>query len=265
MSVFFYIVLVILLFIRLGITTIKSKLYYYPIREDIYWCDKPNDAIEDVYIDSSSGIKNDKLHGWYYCPVDITDTTKIVLACHGNSGNVATNCEMVNKMIDKNIPFLIFDYKGFGRSSGVTTIHSTYDDAEACFKYLITKKFKPENIIPHGTSIGSYPATRLATEYKLPKLIIVAGLHKISDVIMDILPYAIGYIASCISYGDLDVGSYLKKYSGKYILFHSKKDEIVGYDNAVKNSKYGGLLVEINGMHNDNNVDWNTIKKFIYG
>lgn len=251
----------VLYFVKHNLPSLKSRFYYYPVTKSDYWQEKPNDEIEDVYIDSKDGI----LHGWYYCPIEPTEYTKIMLMCHGNSGNISTRCSLLADMISKQIPFLIFDYKGFGKSTGNTILHSTFDDAEACLNFLTNEKnFVRTNIIPSGRSIGSYPATRLAFEYNLPKLIIISGLHKISHVIPDVLPGLIGHFASYLAYGDLDVGSYLKKYKGKYILLHSKEDKTVGYHNAVKNSQYGGKIINIVGPHCSNNIDWEQIKNFMY-
>jgi len=70
-----------LLFIKNSLNTIKSRLYYHPVSEQLYWCNRPSEAIQNVYIN----IGSDKLHGLYYCPESITYTTKIILICHGNS------------------------------------------------------------------------------------------------------------------------------------------------------------------------------------
>lgn len=158
----------------------------------------------------------------------------------------------------------MFDYMGFGKSTGETNIESTYDDTVDCMEYLIKEKeLNINDIVPIGQSIGSFPASKLASVYELPKLIIFAGFHSMSDTIFDLFPTPFNYLGSLIAYGDLHTGKYLKKFKGKSLLFHSKEDEVISYKNALKNSEYGGTLIDVKGTHNKLDINWNIVKEFI--
>lgn len=218
---------------------------------------KPNN-IEDLYLINN---KDHKLHAWYYN----SNNDKTLLYCHGNAGNISNRIHILKKCIDANISILLFDYRGYGLSQGYTTMESTYQDSVDWMNYLIdNKNISKNNIIPMGESIGSYPAAKIASEHNLPKVIIFAGFHSVSDVVISLFPKPLNYIISYITKGDLETGKYLEKHTGNKLILHSLIDEIISYDNAILNSLYyGSKLIKITGFHNDHNVDYNLIKEFI--
>ena len=57
----------------------------------------------------------------------------------------------------------------------------------------------------------------------------------------------------------------VKNRKGKTLILHSKKDEIVCFENAQKNyeSAYNATLVEIDRTHNNSIFDWSIIGSFI--
>lgn len=235
----------------------KSSLYYVPSNVKY---DTPPDTVKNVYITNK---QNHKLHGWYYNPFN-TVPRKIILFCHGNAGNMTTNIKFVNEFISHKIPFLMFDYRGFGESEGITIVNSTFDDALDWMNYLINDKHINKNdIVPVGNSIGSYPVARLASEHNLPKVIIISGFHSVTDVVKDVLIFPVNYLASIFTSGDLFTGKYLNKYNGNALLLHSKDDEVIPYKHAEMNGKYGGLLIEIGGNHDNPDINWNFVKDFM--
>ncbi|KAG5237035.1 alpha/beta hydrolase domain-containing protein [Salix suchowensis] len=63
----------------------------------------------------------------------------------------------------------MYDYSGYGQSSGKPSEHDTYSDIEAAYECLEeTYGVKEEDIILYGQSVGSGPALELATH--LPEL-----------------------------------------------------------------------------------------------
>jgi len=256
MSNLYIMLLIILIISKKCLGHIKNKFYYFPDKNTNYV--KPHADIKDLYITTNNG---NIIHTWYYKNPSNKYT---VLFCHGNAGNLTYRRNIAFDLINIGYNFVIFDYCGFGKSTGSTFINSTYDDAESVFQYLVNiEKVNKDNIIPIGESIGSYPAAKLAETYKLPKLVILSGFHSISDVIKEIIVFPFGHILSIISNGDMDVGECLQKYNGNPLILHSKTDEIISYQNAVKNSQYGGKIVDIQGGHNTSVIDWGAVDTYM--
>jgi hypothetical protein len=253
-SKFMVIIMIILFVLFKLLNIIKTNLYYFPSTEMVY---NTNNQIKDVYIVNKN---NDRQHAWYYD----SGNSKVILYCHGNAGNISYRKHIIQKCINHKISMLLFDYRGFGNSEGSTTIESTYDDTVDWMNYLINNENKHKNdIVAMGESIGSFPAAKISVEHGLNKLIILGGFHSISDVVNNTFPSPLNYIASYMTRGDLDTGKYLQKNKGDVLILHSKTDEIISFQNAILNSKYGGKLVEISGGHNDHNVDYDMINNFI--
>ena len=256
-GILFIIFIGILISIFFIMKFLKNKLYFHPYKNHIL--PKPSDKIHEKWVEFKNGSKNLKLHAWYY-PIN---EQPVLLFCHGNAGNISNRSLFMKQMMDCNISFFIFDYQGFGKSNGQTFLESIYSDADACYDYL-KNELKIKKIIPIGESIGSFAAAKLAKERKCEKLILFAGINSISSVVEKLLPFP---LIKWITKGDLDVGKNLKDYNGKTLILHSKNDEIVSYDNALKNLEICGTdkakFINIARPHNTLKIDWKHVKEFI--
>jgi len=238
--------------------SLKNKFYYHPSTFEQFT--RPNGDIEDVYIVDK---KSHRIHAWYYNPLK-PSTKKFILFSHGSGGNLTYHSIFAANMIDANIPFLMFDYKGYGRSEGKTYIESTYHDMASWYNWLIKEKgIKRENIVPMGNSIGSFPAAKLAVTHNTQKLIILAGFNSISEVVRDNFAVPLNHILAYLTSGDLNVDRWLSQYLYEPLILHSKKDEIISFRNAELNAEYGGKLVEIYGTHNNLFIDWDIILDYL--
>ena len=63
------------------------------------------------------------------------------------------------------------DYRGFGKSKGKRTEAIIYNDMQHIYKWL-TKKYKEEDIVIYGRSLGSGIAARIAS-WNTPKMLIL--------------------------------------------------------------------------------------------
>lgn len=238
--------------------SVKNKFYYHPFKFEYF--SRPNGDIEDVYMTDKKGHK---LHAWYYQPFT-PSTNKFILFSHGNGGNLTVHTVPAASMMDINIPFLIFDYKGFGRSEGKTYMESTYDDMLEWYEYLIKEKgINKKDIVPMGNSIGSFPASKLAVTQNTHKLIILAGFNSISEVVRDKFSTPINHLLAYFTSGDLNVDRWLGQYLYDPLILHSKDDEMISFRNAELNALYGGKLVEVFGSHNNLNVNWKVILDYL--
>lgn len=248
------------------INNIKSY-YYYPVFETNY--KKISLDLKDFYIIKKINGENIKIHGWLY----INKSHKyhninkpFIIFCHGNGGNVSCYQYFYKYFMELGYSFITFDYKGYGKSTGKTEIHSTYEDCEIVYNYVINKlKIIKNNIIPVGYSIGGYPATILANKKKLNKLVLIDTFTKISNVIDKLFPYPINKLLSYIADNDLNIIDNLKLFEGKTFIIHSTEDEVIHVNNAFDNAKNNKniKISLITGTHNNLNLDWNIFNNFL--
>ena len=72
-----------------------------------------------------------------------------ILFFHGN-GEIVSDYDSIGPYYTKHgMNFLAVDYRGYGKSKGVTTEEGTYLDSEAAWRYLTkSKKINPEKTYP---------------------------------------------------------------------------------------------------------------------
>jgi fermentation-respiration switch protein FrsA (DUF1100 family) len=125
--------------------------------------------------------ENEKLHAWYFKAkiasakkLSIPSRSKgLVLHFHGNAENLSTHFRQMRWIVDEGYDYLIFDYRGYGKSPGVPLPCGTVEDGLAMINYV--EKRWPK--VPHiliGQSLGGIIALRTAIEAKARKFSIHA-------------------------------------------------------------------------------------------
>lgn len=110
---------------------------------------------EEVYLEADGN----RLHGWYV-PGQSSTT---VLWLHGNAGNIADRVDHLAAMSrELGVSHLLFDYRGYGRSSGGPSEKGIYRDAAAAWQYLtVNRGIDPGRIVIYGHSLGAAVAVHL--------------------------------------------------------------------------------------------------------
>lgn len=104
---------------------------------------------QDVFIAAGDGAK---LHGWFYKK---PGSKYVALVSHGNAGHIGGRLLLADAMLDAGVSVLLYDYRGYGRSTGASKLQTLEPDADAAFKYLTeSQHYPPDKIILVGESIG---------------------------------------------------------------------------------------------------------------
>ena len=136
---------------------------------------------EDVYFPTDDG---EQLNGWFV-PGPATESGNpkpTMLWFHGNGGNLSHRTDGVVWLAHRlNVNVFIFDYRGYGRSTGRPTEAGVYQDSRAALAYLITRDdVSRERILFLGRSLGTAIAVELAAA--LPEDAGAAGLILVSPL-----------------------------------------------------------------------------------
>jgi hypothetical protein len=116
---------------------------------------------EDVFFKSSA---NDSIHAWWFAanPEDPKKPAKgTVIFFHGNAENITTHFLMLFWLPAEGYNYLIFDYPGYGVSSGKPTQAGTTAAGIAAVEWVHEHKDKGPLII-YGHSLGGNVALRTA-------------------------------------------------------------------------------------------------------
>ena len=126
--------------------------------------------------------EDERLHGWFV--PGRTDIT--ILWFHGNASNLSHpgRVEFIKLLHDRlGVSFFIFDYRGYGQSSGRPSEPGLYQDAQEALAYLRSRDdVNPERIVYYGRSLGGALASHLAMQETPYRLILESTFTSTPDM-----------------------------------------------------------------------------------
>ena len=164
----------------------QSRLVYFPTRAIEETPAAAGLAVEDLQLATRDG---EKLGGWYV-PAASTNSRRAILLCHGNGGNIGHRVEALRFFHSLGMHVLIFDYRGYGTSSGTPSEEGTYQDARAAWDHLVQVcGFAPAEIVVYGRSLGGSVATWLAEQVHPGALLIEASFTSLPAMAARLYPF----------------------------------------------------------------------------
>lgn len=201
-------------------------------------------------------IRHNNLHGWL---LEYPESTKIILLCHGNAGNISYKEQKMIALRNMGYSVLAFDYSGYGKSTGIPSEQTLYDDTSSMVAFL-RESYSPENIILYGESLGGPVATYAARRYSIQTLILEAPLPNMKVLIKHKYPI-LSYFASF--FPEFDTSAYLNGYKGKSLIMHSPTDEVIPYMTISELLQLCTHHIQLDGSHNNPIIPWKDVQNFI--
>lgn len=223
----------------------QSSYIYYPTKEITVTPADIQLEFEEIYIETSD---KQRLHGWF---IPHPTPRATLLFFHGNGGNISHRLEKINVFNDLGLNIFIFDYRGYGLSTGDPDEAGTYADAIAAYRFLIEEKnISPENTIFYGESLGSSISSWLAKQHPPGALILDSGFTSIKDMASHYYPFLPVNIITRIRYPTLQ---HMMDINSPLLVIHSIEDEIIPFDHGLElYEKANGpkTMLQISGDHN---------------
>jgi fermentation-respiration switch protein FrsA (DUF1100 family) len=171
--------------VLLVMLVLENWLLYPRTSAAEYWDPPPDSRIRDVELWSADG---NRIHAWWY-PCD--GATGAVLYCHGNAGNLSMRGTAVKQWLrEMNESVLIFDYPGYGKSTGSPGEAGCYAAADAAYDWLThEQQIPPERILLFGKSLGGGVAADLASRRPHRALVLAKTFTSIPDVGQGLYPF----------------------------------------------------------------------------
>ena len=206
----------------------QAQLIYFPKTESelAVTPERVGLAFESVEITTSD---DETIHGWF---VPVPDAQGTVLFFHGNAGNISHRMDYMPMFQRLGYNLFIFDYRGYGQSSGSPSEAGTYLDAQAAWHYLTeVKGIAPSQIVLYGESLGGPIAAWLAAREKPASLILASSFTSAPDLAETIYPYLPVRLIARFSYNTLES---LASNTAPLLVMHSPQDEIVPFEHGQR-------------------------------
>ncbi|RMI29890.1 alpha/beta hydrolase [Nocardia stercoris] len=112
-----------------------------------------------------------------------------ILYAHGNAGNISGRMPVLALLADAGFDVLVFDYRGYGRSTGRPSEQGMYLDARAARAALLAQpEVDPERVLYFGKSLGGGVLLELAQAHPPAGLILVSTFTGLRDVVRSLYP-----------------------------------------------------------------------------
>ena len=175
--------------------------------------------LEDVWFRSIDGTS---LFGWY---VASSGTPAVLLWCHGNAGNIIHRLENLVELHRIGLSVFLFDYRGYGRSSGKPSESGLYDDALAAYLYLAEAKRIPfQRIVLFGRSLGAAVAGEVATRRPIAGLILESAFPSIEALAE---AHSLGPPARWLLRSRFNLADRVRKIHVPILVVHGDRDDTV--------------------------------------
>ncbi len=207
---------------------------------------------EEISFSTEDG---ENITGWFV-PAKQGETAPTILFCHGNGGNISGRIESIATFHKLGCNVLIFDYRGYGASSGKPTEKGTYTDAYTAWKYLTSEKNIPSSrIIIFGRSLGGSIATWLAEKVNPMALVIESSFTSAPDMAAKMFPLLPARLLCRYKYNTI---SMIKNVKCPVLIAHSVEDEMIPFTHGRKLFEAANepkRFIEMKGNHNYGGLD----------
>ncbi len=185
---------------------------------------KFNHPCQEIYLSYSDSTF---VHGLFF---QVVQPKGVVLYFHGNSKNLERWGKEYVPFVERGYDVLFIDYRGYGKSKGISSEENMYQDARKAYKWL-AQRYPKHYIVLYGRSLGAAIASKLATEVTAKVLILETPFSSIAGVLgarllLTNFPLKLRY--------QLSNTQNIPQVPYPVHIFHGTKDSVVPYREAIR-------------------------------
>jgi fermentation-respiration switch protein FrsA (DUF1100 family) len=178
----------------------------------------PLDRTTPLWIETPDG---EKLFGWY---LRAMKPIASAVFCHGNTGNLTTVASVMPHMLDAGYNVLLFDYRGFGRSTGHPSLNGVVDDGVTASKFHDAIRPKDLRSILYGYSLGGGVAAQVLRRHPFDGLILQSTFTSLPDLTRALWPRIPLHMFAGDFFNTMRV---VRKLNVPLLVLHGTADEVV--------------------------------------
>ncbi len=227
----------------------QGGMIFAPSREIEITPDEVGLAFDDVFVNVTD---TERIHAWYFPAAATEATSRTVLFCHGNAGNISGRIETAQLLLELGVNVLLFDYRGYGRSDGEPTEANVYADAQAAFDWLRQqKRLQATDIFVFGRSLGGAVAVEMGVVNDCGGVIVESSFTSIVAMGQRVYPYL---PVSLLARYRFDSISKMAGIRAKVLVTHSPDDDMIPYEMGQQLHEAASgerAFISLSGGHND--------------
>lgn len=204
----------------------QDKMIYFPVD---YIGTDPAEAglnFEDFSVEVSPGVT---ITGWI---VEKDPAAPWILQFHGNAGNISNRVDHLRLFNELGFNGVLFDYRGYGKSTGVPTEAGLVEDGLAVVKYLKEERgVDPRFLIYWGESLGGAVASAVAVKEEPRALILKSTFTSVPDMASEVYPFL---PVKFLSKTRFDTKELIPKFLFPKLIVHGHADTIVPFHHGQR-------------------------------
>lgn len=219
-------IVIALLYIMIGsiLYFLQEQFLFHPTTMPQDYVFNFEHQFEEVFLETSEDAVINALH------FQVDQPEGVILYFHGNARNLKRWGRIVQYFVDMNFDVFVMDYRGYGKSTGPLSEAAFYEDARACYNYVL-QRYAEEDITVYGRSLGSAMASKVASENQPKRLILEAPFYSVIDVAQRRVPI---YPADKLLHFSFPNNEHLKNVNCPITIFHGTDDYVVPFSSGKK-------------------------------
>lgn len=211
-------------------------------------------TLNEIEMETDDG---ETLNGWYLTQEEAKAT---VVYYGGNGFLMVKSRPLIQAYAGMDVNLLLFDYRGYGLSSGEPTVEGVKTDAKRAFEYAESRRNAGEKLmIVHGHSMGAFLSSHIAGENSVDGYIMESPVSEVKQWTKKLVPWILRPFVRFDIADEIAAQSNLENVSDvefPLLIIGGNSDDVTPfsmaeevYEASVSASKQ---LVEIEGgTHND--------------
>ncbi len=213
---------VVLLLLDVARRMFRVSRLFAPDREPVISWDPeaygvPAGRTQELWFETEDG---EVLHGWY-CQAD--EPIGSALYLHGNTGNLTLTATAIPHLLRSGLNVLMFDYRGFGKSSGRPSLNGIIRDGLDAAR--LHDSLRPSHLpaILYGFSMGGAVAAQMLHRRSFDGLILQSTFTTLRDIARVAYPRLPLHL---LSGGFLDTARVIRELRLPVLFLHGSHDEV---------------------------------------
>jgi uncharacterized protein len=181
--------------------------------------------VRDLTLHSADG---NRIHAWFSAPNDWKPQQGAILISHGNGNNLSSMSDCVDRWRERlGRAVLLYDYPGYGKSSGHPSEAGCYTAGEAALAWLTGDQRVPvSEIVLVGESLGGAVAVELATRHSIRLLVLHNAFTSFPDMAQARLPW---YPSRYLVHNQMDNEAKIRRVDCPILITHGTADKTVPF------------------------------------